>query len=100
MKHIKTYESKLINYKYKKGDYIKLEDENYWNVYLVAKIVDRQSAQALGNPDIEDYRIETFKLSNNEMEKFWVDFGEIDRKATKEEIEQFKLVKITNKYNL
>jgi len=112
MKYLKLFEE--LSYQYKIGDYVKLkgimteissgEPSTFgdWNVWICAKII------ALGSNTSEedreerepDYFIETFQLWTKEIELFWADESEIERKCTQDEIDEYEARLSAIKYNL
>ena len=102
MKYLKIFEN-FQEYKYEIGDYIRLKnDKNQWRVYIVAKIIDSFSPlEQLHKSDYRpDYRLETFHLMNGEITKFWIEESEIEGLATPDEIEDYKLKIVVDKYNI
>ena len=53
-----------------------------------------------GKPEEYRYLIITYRLNNGNIEKFWVNFWEIERKMTTEEIKDYEIHITTKKYNL
>ena len=103
MKYIKKYEqSELNNPKYKKGDHVVVnfgDDYIYKGYCIIFKSI---LSSAYGKHKERLYEIEyfdkiTFELKNLLM---YLDDFDIDRKMTKDEIEDLELTLKTNKYNL
>ena len=88
MKYIKTYEN--LN-DLKVGDYVKF-NRNYVVMYVViGKIIEI-------NKKIRTYNCEY--ILSNEIMSDWVYEKCIERKASPEEIERYKMLKYSKKYNL
>lgn len=103
--------------KFKIGDWILLDDDlndtisgtngtiniPTWRVYPYVRIIDKESTKTHDNEDedpLNDYYVESFDLKTNEFTQFWVDDYEIDRKLTKDEINDTKARINAIKYNL
>ena len=102
---IKKFENFKAEQKYKVGDYILLSEDDGWSVELECRIIDvggdKVYDKLADNYDIyPKYKVKTFIIRNNEEHEFWVENHEIERKMTPEEVEEYKLSKLTNKYNL
>lgn len=95
MKYIKTYEN-LNKPKFNIGDYVCLETtEDAWRVHTVVKIID------INNKEKIDYHVESFYTHTLSGDiQFWVDECEIERLATPEEIQQYKLLMVIKDYNI
>ena len=102
MKHLKTYENLLKYKEYEIGDYIVLKEyHEKWNVETHTKIVNKFIPETFkGKPEEYRYLIITYRLNNGNIEKFWVNFWEIERKMTTEEIKDYEIHITTKKYNL
>lgn len=91
---------KYSNSWYKVGDYILLlEDDIHkkWRVELQGYIYE-----VYYNEEEREYQyhVEGKYHDNNEPVVFWVNISEIERRMTPEEIENYKIKKDSNKYNL
>lgn len=96
MNHVNDY--KIVD-KYKEGEYVIIKDNDRvqylrdkWKIfpYLCVQIEQVLSA----------YYVETIDLKTNKLAVFWVKEDDIDRKATKDEIDEYELQKDSKKYNL
>ena len=99
MKYIKTYETK--NIKYKIGDYVLLdkkiiEDEDLPDTY--ALIYNKfKGAHINGSYYFYDVK---FPNSKGDHDGYEVEYSEIIRKLTPEEIQEYNIKKDSMKYNL
>ena len=91
MKYLKAFEN-IDNYK--EGDYIILTTKITWIVepFYVAKIIN------IGEDG--EFSINALKIHNNQEFRFYTFLDSIERKATKDEIDEYKLRKALEKYNL
>jgi len=96
MKHIKTFENrKEIKYDY--GDYVLLKNQDHrWRIELICKITD-----VYINGEKRSYGVLSYEIDRpNIISSAWVQWFEIERKLTEEEIEEYKISKMSKKYNL
>ena len=100
MKHIKTYETNLVDLT--EGDYIIIKDNervqqlrDKWTIfpYLCAQVEQIISLSKV-------LYVETLDVKTNKIAIFWINETDIDRKATKDEIDKYELLKDSKKYNL
>ena len=110
MKYIKLFEEDKRKSEYKTGDYVYIEQSD-WMIEPVVKIDD---FWWFDESNSYDYRVESFIKDEYEggyysgFQYTTIGEGDIIRKCTKEEIENFELRKLvgeemwkaTNKYNL
>jgi len=99
MKVIKKFE----NYKeeYKTGDYIVLDWDvlfKHYNAKIIAKNLECDIYKLIVNEKSGDYFVEFY--SNEIKKKFYLKDIEIKRKATPEEIEDYKIRKAIEKFNI
>jgi hypothetical protein len=99
MKHIKTFEGKIL--KYDVGDYVYVEGypsgilDNFAKIYRTNKFI-----KAYGR---WDYQVDFFDYYNNYHEGIYgthIDEDDIDRKMTEDEISEFESKITATKYNL
>lgn len=90
MKLIKSYES-FFELDFKVGNYVKFDSRYVKLQYLIGKIIDANFAA-------ESYKCEIF--FNRKIITEWIDKRYVEREATPDEIEDFKLKKNTQEYNL
>ena len=103
MKYLKTFETVILG-KYNIDDYVLLANLEDWNVYPVVKIIRKENdVGETGYPEKIDYKVNTYKFKGKKddyFKEFWLDEFEIDRLATKEEINVLQLKIDTKRYNL
>ena len=98
---IKTFKIFENSYsKYQEGEYVLLSEDDIhkkWRVKLEVYIYEVRY-----NEDDREYQyhVEGVYLINNEEAVFWLKNDEIERRMTPEEIENYKIGKESNKYNL
>jgi hypothetical protein len=98
---IKTFKIFENSYsKYQEGDYVLLSEDDIhkkWRVKLEVYIYEVRY-----NEDDREYQyhVEGEYLRDNEEAVFWINSNEIERRMTTEEIENYKIKKETQKYNL
>lgn len=98
IKQFKIFESSYS--KYNVGDYVILLDDDIhkkWRVDLQCYIYE-----VYYNEEEREYQyhVESVYPDNNEPVVFWVNNSEIERRMTPEEIENYKIKKGSEKYNL
>jgi hypothetical protein len=88
MNKLKTYES-FFEMKYQDDDYIKFKKGEF--NYPYAKIIQTM-------PVASSYKVEMF--FSYKFTTKWIDESQIERLMTPDEIEEFNLELMTNKYNI
>lgn len=99
MKYLKTYEEKISSI-YEINDYVLLTELNFKNKRGWVNLPENSYGKIL--------KIEVVNVDKNDISYFvsveddyvWISESNIIRKLTPEEIEQYKLEKETDKYNL
>jgi hypothetical protein len=107
MKYIKKFKKEVIyniKPKYKIDDYIIVNfGEKYiYKGYCI--IINRETSSTYSEDGLENYLYEVKYMDKEKFELFdllvYLDDSDIERKMTKDEIEEFELILATNKYNL
>ena len=96
MKYLK-YISESKEYKYNKGDYVLLVNDE-WYVQLECLITIVFISR--DNPNDISYYVRSYHPEEKEFKEFWVDEDEIQRKLTKAEKKEYEIFLISLKYNL
>jgi hypothetical protein len=96
---IKKFEGFKRKNKYKIGDFIFLDDEEKWTIEPICEIIDID-IDSRNRYRISTYYLKKFSNPDDDIVYFWIEENEIKRKITPEEIENYKISKISKKYNL
>lgn len=98
IKYFKIFEND--NFKYNVNDYVYVPGYSSNNGHCkILKVAERKTMYSKV-PFSWDYAVEAYNERIKDFIRFYIDEVEIKRRLTKTEIEEYKTIKISLKYNL